>query len=189
MQAGIRYGKPCKHGHGADEGRTLRRVSNSMCIECERQRTQSQNADAIRDRRCPECGEGDLPAPRGRGTRPQYHPQCLAVARRRRDRQRYAANPLPIKRASRAYTMGITLSQLDALYAKFDSSCGVCGTPEGDLPDRIATLCIDHDHRCCPGPKSCGECVRGLLCRRCNSLLTLTDDVTLAAIARYLEGR
>lgn len=29
-------------------------------------------------------------------------------------------------------------------------------------------ICVDHDHLCCPGSKSCGGCIRGLLCDDCN---------------------
>lgn len=44
--------------------------------------------------------------------------------------------------------------------------CAICLNP----PNRN-WLAVDHDHACCPGIKSCGKCVRGLLCSSCNSFL------------------
>lgn len=38
--------------------------------------------------------------------------------------------------------------------------CAVCGTHED--------LCVDHDHSCCPGSRTCGKCVRGALCKKHN---------------------
>lgn len=35
---------------------------------------------------------------------------------------------------------------------------------------------VDHDHECCPGRRSCGGCVRGLLCRNCNSMIGFAKD-------------
>lgn len=50
-------------------------------------------------------------------------------------------------------------------------------------------LAVDHDHACCEGPITCGKCVRGLLCAKCNgSLGMLDDDIDLLATAMaYLE--
>lgn len=49
---------------------------------------------------------------------------------------------------------------------------------------------VDHDHSCCPGKKSCGDCVRGLLCNNCNNGLgRFKDSVkSLRAAIAYLES-
>lgn len=138
---------------------------------------------------CWECGKSDLPlTPKGWLAR--YHLECQREMQRRREREKYWANRDVVRRRQRAKNMGMTPAQLDALYAKYDSRCGVCGVHESEVPSKYAKLHIDHDHTCCPGAgKSCGKCVRGLLCPRCNSLLTLTDEVTLGAIENYLEAK
>lgn len=37
-------------------------------------------------------------------------------------------------------------------------------------------LSVDHDHRCCPENKSCGACVRHLLCMKCNTLVGIAES-------------
>jgi len=37
-------------------------------------------------------------------------------------------------------------------------------------------LVVDHDHECCPDEKSCGKCVRGLLCNWCNRMIGMARD-------------
>lgn len=58
----------------------------------------------------------------------------------------------------------ITIERYEELLSSQDGKCAVCKR----IPDAVRRLAVDHDHGCCPGKKSCGECVRGLLCTGCN---------------------
>jgi len=86
-------------------------------------------------------------------------------------------------------TYGITGTQYDAILADQGGVCLICGQSPDAIATRITRLVVDHDHKCCPGTRSCGKCVRGLLCNWCNRLLgmALDDPERLHAGARYLE--
>ena len=63
--------------------------------------------------------------------------------------------------------------------------CAACGRPETDGK----RLKIDHDHSCCPGYRSCGKCVRALLCNGCNTSMgqAKDDPEVLEKQAAYLR--
>lgn len=63
----------------------------------------------------------------------------------------------------------ITPEQYDEMLHAQDGTCALCRQPSGNR------LHVDHDHCCCPGKKSCGDCIRGLLCGPCNRLLGWYD--------------
>lgn len=63
------------------------------------------------------------------------------------------------------------------------AGCEVCGKTDVQLH-------VDHDHTCCAGGYTCGECVRGFLCGPCNRAVGLLDenaDRMLAAAAYVLR--
>ena len=105
---------------------------------------------------CRECGE-------------EFHPDRMTGPRCKP----CASSKAHAKRVLDTYS--ITADQYAAILAAQGGACYICRRKPG-----LKRLACDHDHRCCPGPVSCGRCVRGLLCRNCNRdvLGHLKDDVT-----------
>lgn len=67
--------------------------------------------------------------------------------------------------ASVAWRMSIHPEALPGLLN--GACCVICSSTEN--------LALDHDHSCCDGNFSCGDCLRGVVCQSCNSLLGAID--------------
>ena len=65
------------------------------------------------------------------------------------------------------------------------NSCAICKSQ--DPGSKNANFSVDHAHKCCPSAKSCGKCVRGLLCYSCNRGYFHDNPVLLRAAANYFE--
>ena len=82
---------------------------------------------------------------------------------------------------------GITVEQFETLLSSQNNSCSICSRK---FWDEVPGPHIDHNHSCCPEQqKSCGKCIRGLLCASCNfalgALLDNPDWFTKGA--KYLQ--
>lgn len=77
----------------------------------------------------------------------------------------------------------MTREQLSGMRESQGNRCAIC------REDR--KLVIDHDHACCPSAqgrsRSCGGCVRGLLCHRCNVGLAYIEGTYFDKAVTYLN--
>ena len=135
---------------------------------------------------CNKCGESK-PLDRfvqDRRYADGHRNMCLDC-RRHQERGRYKATKEQYRHYRLKWYYGLSQDDVDTRLLEQDG-CAVCHTWEskgrGDWH-------VDHDHACCPGPRSCGECVRGILCSTCNKglgLLKDNPDLLLAAAAYLL---
>jgi len=63
---------------------------------------------------------------------------------------------------------GISEEQYQDMLENQGGHCAICKVHSSELNKRMS---LDHDHRCCPGLSACDNCIRGLLCNRCNMAL------------------
>jgi hypothetical protein len=104
----------------------------------------------------------------------------------RRTGLRLHVDPAARARWNRTYRLsqyGLTPDQFARLLEVQGYACGMCREPFEDHEP----ICIDHDHACCPDEKrSCGRCLRGLLCTDCNTALGHIEK-RLAIAKAYLS--
>ena len=67
----------------------------------------------------------------------------------------------------------LTVARYEELLESQGGRCAICNSDE---PGGRGRWHVDHDHSCCDRPRSCGECVRGLLCARCNPMIGMAKD-------------
>lgn len=96
------------------------------------------------------------------------------------------------RRCTRSTTLqrkyGITADEFDEMLALQGGVCAICRAPSSRDGYELA---VDHDHRCCPGSRSCSKCLRGLLCSSCNLALGLlkSDINRLKSMLAYEQRR
>lgn len=148
-------------------------VDSKVCGECHRELDANRFSPSASQ--CREC--------RRRLDRTKYHAD--REAGRAQSRMWRERNPEKVRAAKRKHRYGITGQEYTRLLAAQGERCAICRTAD---PGAGQTWNVDHDHGCCPGERSCGRCVRGLLCKRCNTGVGMfrDDPDRLAAAAAYL---
>lgn len=191
----VYYGNQCREGH------TLRYTIGNGCVECQTGRHRAQrggrsraghetNRVLVPDQPRPKRTEGA-----GRERDSMGRKQCTAGCGEWKDKSDFAKDKRspgglhpycrPCHkwyRINRIY--GLTRERFFEIVDLQGGHCATCSETEG--------LTVDHDHGCCaqPNRKTCGKCVRAILCGRCNSALGLArdDENVLDSLANYLRG-
>lgn len=136
------------------------------------------------EKNCRRCGEW---LPEDSFARSSRSPDGLQQWCRSCRSEHYRSQAEKVRDRMREARFGLTRDQFDALLAAQGGGCAICGTSD---PGK-AYWHVDHDHSCCPSSdKTCGKCVRGILCRACNhGIGNFRDDaVLLSSAAAYLTN-
>ncbi len=161
---------------GTWRARSCKLCSFRAQSERKAKRLASGEATVPAEKRCGKCRNIKASCDFSRATRTHdglqgYCRRCVADAR--------------FEKVSRGKRHGLTEDEWRRMMVDQDMSCAICRSRFSDL----RLIATDHDHKCCASSRSCGQCVRGLLCHTCNSLLGFAKDstATLRHAITYLE--
>ena len=147
-------------------------------------------ADSTKE--CTKCGETkpvtEFQLKRQAGRNPYRNSKCVPCERQYyKDRTATKRNDRDWKHRRQMTQIktkyGLTKDQYIDMMLEQDFCCAFCAQPQ-------AAFLVDHDHACCDREKSCGECVRFLLCQACNTMIGMAKDnpATLRRAADLLEA-
>lgn len=111
---------------------------------------------------------------------------------KRKEAKRLATSSKPLYQRAQRLARKLKKAGLpEDWFEKQGGKCGICGATD---PGGKGSWHIDHDHNCCPYPKSgsivgCVKCIRGILCYHCNTGLGhfRDDPVRLQAAMEWLK--
>ena len=123
------------------------------------------------------------------GLRSKCKPCQVAASKRCWDALTPEVRTARNRRSNLKHVFAMTPARYDAILEAQGGGCAICGATQSGVVGR--RMAVDHDHACCSGTRTCGKCVRGLLCRGCNTALGGFDDNPerlLSAVA-YLRDK
>lgn len=168
-------------GEAFESGRREKRFCTRKCYAAHYHRT-NYVATTTRTKTCVWCGNCFAAS----SWNSKYcSTDCNRTAQSNRNKKTYSASAARARSVKSKY--GISIDQFIGMLHAQGGGCAICGSlSTGNGLD----WSVDHDHACCPGTKSCGKCVRGLLCNMCNLTLGCAKDnpEVLRAAAAYLES-
>ena len=142
----------------------------------------SKNSTDGKVERCKACRSDDKREYRAKN-REKINAQSRQYYQANREaalaRQKLAVTPDMARRRYLKHTYGVTPEWFDATLSAQGGACAVCADS-----NPVGPWQIDHDHNCCPGKRSCGSCIRAILCPRCNVTSgAFEDDPALLRMA------
>lgn len=140
---------------------------------------------------CSRCGL-EKPLSEFNMKRDAYRPECRGCQKEDGKKYRVAkkvADPDYGKRKHYQLRFKLSLEAVEEIFASVDFRCESCGDHRDDTYNK--SLVLDHDHACCPGEYTCGKCIRGVLCTKCNMAFGFLNDSVQRAeqLADYARSR
>lgn len=136
---------------------------------------------------CIECRNPPMPALEGRRMCQEHSTRAYHRLKGYKEKNPEYFKELNFK-SHLKQNYNLTLENYQDLWDTQQGRCAIVGC-EVDFSTYHKRPEIDHDHSCCPGYKSCGKCVRALLCGPHNKALGDVKDSTeqLLGLIKYLE--